>query len=118
MKRFKSFITEMADITMDDVRFDFSKHFDDRTAERAKGWGVDEVKAFVKKIVRQIRTLGNEGKYFFYSRSLKRGAIAAWDKANKVMKMITLYPYNDDRVGPGARKIIVESIEYTIVEID
>jgi hypothetical protein len=117
MKRFKSFIAENT-ITLDDVQFDLGNHFNDRLAQRRAEWQKNDVQYFLQKIRSKLASLDPKGEYLFYSNKLKQGVIAAWDAIKAKVKLITFLPKGRSNPKPGTEKIMIESIEYTIVEID
>ena len=87
--------------------------------ERVKDFTTEHWKKFFTKVIDTIvkRSL-NSGEYLFFSRSMNQGSVLAYNKERRTINLITTLPKGRSNPKPGTDKVLVESIEYQVIEID
>jgi hypothetical protein len=96
-----------------------SGHGGDREGERNAGGIVDELTTRVIKRLNQIvMKITRSGEYLFFSKSLNRGAVFNVDTAAKQLRIVTVLPAGKDFAKPGTKQVIIEGVQYEVIELD
>ena len=95
-------------------------HGVDRDKERMNTLDDDKWNSFFERVVKKINGFktANSGEYLYSSMGLKINAVLNVDVEKKQLRVITVLPPNRAIPKPGTKKILVEGIEYIMVEIE
>jgi hypothetical protein len=95
-------------------------HGVDRDKERMNSLDDDKWNMFFERVVKKIEgfKVASSGEYLYSSMGLKINAVLNVDIEKKQIRVITVLPPNRAIPKPGTKKILVEGIEYIMVEIE
>lgn len=96
-----------------------SGHGSDREGERNAGGIVDNLTVrVVKRLNQLVMKITRSGEYLFFSKSLNRGAVFNVDIAAKQLRIVTVLPAGKAFAKPGTKQVIIEGVQYEVIEID
>jgi hypothetical protein len=96
-----------------------SGHGGDREGERNAGGVLDELTTrIIKRLNQIVMKITRSGEYLFFSKSLNRGAVCNVDTAAKQLRIVTVLPAGKDFAKPGTKQVIIEGVQYEMIEID
>ena len=95
-------------------------HGVDRDKERMNTLDDDKWNSFFERVVKKINgfKIANSGEYLYSSIGLKINTVLNVDVEKKQLRVITVLPPDRAIPRPGTKKILVEGIEYIVVEIE
>lgn len=95
-------------------------HGVDRDKERMNTLDDDKWNSFFERVVKKINgfKIANSGEYLYSSIGLKINTVLNVDVEKKQIRVITVLPPDRAIPRPGTKKILVEGIEYIMVEIE
>lgn len=95
-------------------------HGVDRDKERMNTLDDDKWNSFFERVVKKINGFktANSGEYLYSSIGLKINTVLNVDVEKKQLRVITVLPPDRAIPRPGTKKILVEGIEYIMVEIE
>ncbi len=95
-------------------------HGVDRDKERMNTLDDDKWNSFFERVVKKINgfKIANSGEYLYSSIGLKINTVLNVDVEKKQLRVITVLPPDRAIPRPGTKKILVEGIEYIMVEIE
>ncbi len=95
-------------------------HGVDRDKERMNTLDDDKWNSFFERVVKKINgfKIANSGEYLYSSIGLKINTVLNVDVEKKQLRVITVLPPDRAIPKPGTKKILVEGIEYIMVEIE
>lgn len=95
-------------------------HGVDRDKERMNTLNDDKWNSFFERVIKKINGFktANSGEYLYSSIGLKINTVLNVDVEKKQLRVITVLPPNRAIPKPGTKKILVEGIEYIMVEIE
>ena len=95
-------------------------HGVDRDKERMNTLDDDKWNSFFERVVKKINGFktANSGEYLYSSIGLKINTVLNVDVEKKQLRVITVLPPDRATPRPGTKKILVEGIEYIMVEIE
>ena len=95
-------------------------HGVDRDKERMNTLDDDKWNSFFERVVKKINgfKIANSGEYLYSSIGLKINTVLNVDVEKKQLRVITVLPPDRAIPKPGTKKILIEGIEYIVVEIE
>ena len=95
-------------------------HGVDRDKERMNTLDDDKWNSFFERVVKKINgfKIANSGEYLYSSIGLKINTVLNVDVEKKQLRVITVLPPDRAIPKPGTKKILIEGIEYIMVEIE
>ena len=95
-------------------------HGVDRDKERMNTLNDDKWNSFFERVIKKINGFktANSGEYLYSSIGLKINTVLNVDVEKKQLRVITVLPPNRAIPKPGTKKILVEGIEYIMIEIE
>lgn len=107
-----------------EVDFNFTKHFLERMKVRLGNTTmsseemIEYLKPILANMVKKLGELPVVGEFLFYSKKLGHGIVAAWDAYKRKMSLITFLPKERHQPTKGTQEVVIESVTYTLIEID
>lgn len=96
-----------------------SGHGLQRNTERGAEAIIDDLIArIIKRLKSPVQRITRTAEYIFFSKSLNRGAICNVDFTIPQLRIITILPPGKDYGNPGTRPVIIEGVQYEMIEID
>lgn len=118
MKTINQILIENIAINIDGVEFSFTNHFFDRLKERIE-LKPKIIEKFLYKIKNKLVDLNTSGEFLFYSKKLKQGIVATWNKSKHLLSLITFLPKNKHHTKDGTEEIVIENYKnYIIIYLD
>ena len=95
-------------------------HGVDRDKERMNTLDDDKWNTFFERVVKKIEgfKVASSGEYLYSSIGLKINSVLNVDVEKKQLRVITVLPPNRAIPKPGTKKILVEGVEYIMIEIE
>lgn len=125
MLRFSEYLTERSDHNnrvrvISGWTVVMTLHGVDRDKERMNTLDDDKWNSFFERVVKKINgfKIANSGEYLYSSIGLKINTVLNVDVEKKQLRVITVLPPDRAIPRPGTKKILVEGIEYIMVEIE
>jgi len=94
-------------------------HGSDRESLRHAEPELDElIERTIARLTQLINRITRPGEYLFFSKSLRRGIVCNVDTGAKQLRITTVLPTGRDFAKEGTRQVIIEGVQYEIIEID
>ena len=95
-------------------------HGVDRDKERMNTLDDDKWNTFFERVIKKVEgfKVATSGEYLYSSMGLKINAVLNVDVEKKQLRVNTVLPPNRAITKPGTKKILIEGVEYIMIEIE